>query len=259
MNSTRKKQIILILLAGLILAAGNIFQKEFKNAFYFISEPIQKPLWKAGNTLSGIKIFGGAGDLLLENEKLKKENRRLLEELATLKDVGQENEVLRKALDVGVKKEFAILLAEAFSTGFTSDSLLLDKGARDGIEEGMTVISGDKVFLGFVREVYDNYSKVWLPSHPESSVNVKLMESEAFGVVRGQGRGKLLLDLIPKDRPLLSGDLIVTRSFAGSYPENLLVGFVGQSETTDVSPFQQAQVDILMDLPPQKVLIIVNF
>lgn len=231
----------------ILLIAGNLFKNESRNVFYSFSGPIQKFL----------REFSGISRSNQEIEEIRSENLRLLEEVAELGELRRENETLRQALALGLDKDFTLSMAEV-SGGFSKDVLLLDKGEKDGVKKAMPVISQDKVLYGFVGEVYRNYSTVLLLSHPESSVNVRITNGDIDGEVRGEG-GSAVLDLIPQDADLKEGELIVTRSFAGKYPERLLVGFVGEVRASDVSPFKTAKVKLFSASIPEKLFIITDF
>lgn len=280
----RNKSWLLVLPALLlVLLLGNLFEEQLKGLFYWFSEPLQKSLWQAGYRIDKILSRLFKADLAQENELLSRENQRLWYELSRLYALEEENETLRKALGLEIGKEFRLLLAEVFSGSISNDVLLLNKGIGDGVKEGMPVISEEKVLYGFIKEVHNNYSVLRLLSNPESEVNVALiphsfstafsnspLNTEGFkkgagltdggieGEVRGKG-GRAILDLIPRTADLKGGELIVTKSFAGKYPQGLLVGFVGETEGDDLSPFRKANVELFSSPVPQKLFIIVDF
>lgn len=216
---------------------------EVKNFFYLISSPIQQVFWNAGDKISDFfEIISDIKNLKRENEELKLKIQTLEAENVALKELKKENELLRGALEIGLEKEFKLTLAEVIGKDISQDFILIDKGSRDGILEGLPVIAQQKVLIGKISDVYRNFSKVLLISNPKSSFDGKIIESEVFGLIRGKGNLRILFDLIPKEKEIKEGDLVVTSALGGVFPEGLIVGKISQVKKSDLEPFQMAQI-----------------
>ncbi|GAH71742.1 unnamed protein product, partial [marine sediment metagenome] len=169
--------IIVLLIAFFIVLNLTSFSKEVKNFFYLISSPIQKTLWRAGDNLSDFfEVISEIEKLKKENEELLLKNQALLAENTRLKELKKENEVLRKALEVGLEKEFKLLLTEVRGKDISQDALLINKGSKDGILKDFPVITQQKALIGKISEVYENFSKVILISNKENSFDVKISD-----------------------------------------------------------------------------------
>lgn len=248
-----KKRTVIIVIIGLLLVLSlNFFQKEVRGFFYSISVSVQKSLWKKGSDSS---IFFGAifeaKNLKQENENLKLKIQELLSEQVSLKEAEEENKILRDALNLGLQDEFKLELAEIIGKDVNQDSILIDKGLKDGISKGFAVITSQKVLMGTTAEVYQNYSRVLLISDKKTSLEVQISGTNTSGLVKGLGGFRVLLDLVPKENEIKEGDLVVSKGF--------LIGLVRRVEKIDVNPFQQAEISPLFDISKSdKVFIVLD-
>lgn len=240
------------------------FSKEVKNFFYLISSPIQKVFWGAGDRVSDFfETIAKIKDLKREHEELKLKIQTLEAENVALKELKKENEILREALEIGLEKEFKLTLSQVTGKDIFQDFILIDRGAKDGILEDLPVITQQKVLVGKINEVYRNFSKVLLISHPRSSFDGKIFvtrDTEVFGRVQGKGNLRILFDLIPKEKEIAEGDLVVTSALAGVFPEGLLIGEISQVTKSDLEPFQAAQIQPGFDIGDlEKLFILINW
>lgn len=253
--------IIVLLIAFFIVLNLTSFSKEVKNFFYLISSPIQKTLWRAGNNLSDFfEVISEIEKLKKENEELLLKNQALLSENTRLKELKKENEVLREALEIGLEKEFKLLLSEIRGKDISQDTLLINKGSKDGISKGFPVITQQKALIGKIGEVYENFSKVILISNKESSFDVKISDSDIRGVIKGKGNLKLFLDLVPREKEIKEGNLVVTTVLGGIFPKGLLVGEIKEVLKSDIQPWQGAKIKPAFDIKELETLfILINF
>lgn len=244
-----KKIIFVFVILFLIIWALNSLNKDsgflnnFKGFFYSLSQPIQKPLWQAGRNISGFfeGIFRG-GKIKEENEKLKRDYADLLSKEIIVDDLKKENEYLRKALDLGLNEEFKLVFAEIISRDISQDSILINKGLKDGLYKGMTVITEQKILLGKIGEVSDNFSRVILISNPESFFPVAIQAAQATGIVKGKGNGIFSLEEVPQGKEIKEDDIVLTTSLGGNFPKGLLVGKIRNVKKSDTEPFQKAEI-----------------
>jgi len=259
--SARKKKILIVIMGLLVILSLNFFQKEVKGFFYSFSAPIQKSLWGAGDRVSD--FFEGifrAENLKKEAEELKLKNQELLAENVSLQNLKKENQILREALEIGLEKDFKLELAEVIGKDIGQDSLLINKGLKNGISEGMPVITQQKTIVGRITEIYENFSRVRLISSKESSFDAEIIERDILGVVKGKGGLKIYLDLIPRQKELKEGDLVTSASLGGIFPQGLLIGLIEKVKQSDVSFYQQAEISPFFNVEEiENVFIILNF
>ncbi|NCS99840.1 rod shape-determining protein MreC [Candidatus Parcubacteria bacterium] len=230
-----------------------------KNFFYLVSEPAQKWLWQKGNNLS--IFFETISEIKslkkeLEDEKLK--NKTLMSENLALIELKKENEILRKALEIGFKKDFKSIFAQVIGKDVSQDSILIDQGSKDGIKVGLPVISQQKTLVGKISQVYENFSKVMLISNKESSFDAKITDTETYGIVKGKGNFELYFDLVPKDQKISEGDFLVTSALGGVFPPGLLIGEIKEIKNSDVELFQKAEIKPAFNIKELEFLFVIT-
>ena len=274
LSINKKSNNLLKVLIGVVvflffLGILNIFVSPIKNCFYTISAPIQKVFWTAGESSS---LFLGsilrAGSLTKENSDLKAENQNLLFQIASLQSIAQGNKAQSDVSIACQNSGFKLLMAGVI--GLDGDDILsINKGSADGILEGMPVINQQNVLFGKIFKVYKNFSQIILVSNKNSVINVKVQQdlvdtldakSEIDGVVKGSGRLSAYLDLIPIDIKINSQDILVTSSIEKLFPKDLLVAEITKVEKNDQKPFQQAQINLFLDVKgADNLFVITNY
>jgi len=261
--SSRSKFGIIIAVLIILLVVFNLtgFSKSIRSLFFSISWPIQKSFWGIGDSISN--FFGSISEgerVWLENEELKLKIQELTAENVALSNLKEENESLRGALDLGLKKEFELSFAEIISKDVSQDFILIDKGSKDGIEKGMPVITWQKALVGRVYEVYNGFSKVILISSKESSFDAQISGQDISGVVKGKGNLSLYLDFVPKEEEVKKDDIVVTTSLGELFPSGILVGKISDIKKSDLEPFQEDNISPAFDLKETRdVFVITNY
>jgi len=251
--------ISVLLVAFFVVLNLTAFSDEIKNFFYLVSSPIQKNLWQQGHKFSNFfETIAEIKKLKKENEELKLKNQESLAQIAQLLELKKENEILRTALGIGLEKEFKLVLAEVVGKDISQDSILINKGSKDGISKNLPVIGQQKTLVGKISEVYENFSRVTLISNKESSFDAEIPENDISGVVKGKGNLQLFLDLVPQEKEIKEGNLIITTSLGEIFPEGLLVGQVGKVLRSDIEPFQQAKIRPAFDIKKLKIIFIIT-
>lgn len=239
------KTLIVILVITCFLLLAKIGDGQIKNTFYFISSPFSKALWKGGDWVSD--FFGGLfriGAIRKENQELLRQNLTLFKEVADLKSKEEENKFLRSALDLGLEKKFKLALGELVFEDVEHDLVVISAGRKDGIVEGMAVITKEEILVGKVKKSFSDFSEVELISSPGIVFDVEIQgEKSSLGVARGKGRGEVQFDLVPKEEKIEKGAVALTTALGGAFPKGLLVGVLREVIKTDVEPFQRGTIE----------------
>ncbi len=136
--------------------------------------------------------------------------------------------------------------------------IYLNRGARDGLTEGMPVVTEDGL-VGRISQVSANASEVLLITDPISAVNARLLNSRAEGSVRGQATG-LRMTYIDLNASLQEGDTVITSGLGGNFPEGIIIGQVTSIRQFGFELFQETEVRSLNDFERlETVLVITNF
>lgn len=228
----------------IFLNPKKVFNPLFE-IFFKLSLPLQKTFYALNQKASNSLIFWNSlNEIKEENKKLIKENNTLLVEAVNQKELQRENEELRKQLGLIPSQSFN--LEASFVVGQNPQKLgswiLIDKGEKAGIRAGMPVIVSRGILIGEVGEVYSDVAKVILLTDSESVINVRDLETEAKGVVKGKFGLGLVLEMVSQDDTLNAGDSIITSGLGGDLPKGLLVGKIQEPKASLDQIFQEATV-----------------
>ena len=247
------KFVALLFFVGALLIL-NVSSQSVRGTFAQVVAPMQSFIWK-----SGISVTESFSEISQERAReLEEENFLLRGKLLSLEEMTKENERLREMFDSVAIKEFDLLFSEIIGKEVERDVLLLSKGTEDGVEVGMPVITQGKVAVGTIGEVFDHTSKVHLLSLKDGVSDVRVQGREVVGVLRGQGRYRALLDLIPQEDELKEGDVIVTSALGGVFPDNLLVGKIQSIEKSDLTAFQGGKIELFFQVKKENSLFIMR-
>lgn len=246
--------------AGIVFCL-NYYQENVKSFFYGVSGFSQKALWAAGKGTADFatSVFS-ANKLKSEKDALSCSNQELLAKIASLEALKKENDELRNALGLGLEKEYNLLLAEVTGKDISQDFITINKGSIDGVSRNMPVVTGHKVLVGRISDVFKNYSKVMLLSNKKSSFDASVKEKEITGVIKGEGNFRILFDLLPQDKEILREDVVISSSYGGIFPADFLVGKVVSVRKNDIDSFQQAEISPSFDInTTSDIFIITNY
>ncbi len=255
----KKNRIIVFTAVFLIIFSLNLFNGTIKNFFYNFSYPIQNVFWQAGEKTSDFfSTIGNIDNIKKENESLLLKIQELSRNNIELKIIEKENEELRKALDIGLEKEFELITADIGGKQGLEDSLLINKGFKDGISEGMPVITSQKVLVGKIEKAYENFSIIQLLSDKKTSLSAGIFERDIDGIIRGLGASRIVFDLIPMDSKIEQGDNVLSTGLEGVFPKNLLIGEVKSIEKDNTAPYQKAEIKSAFNVKETKTVFIIK-
>jgi rod shape-determining protein MreC len=191
--------------------------------------------------------FASISSLAEKNSRLENELTDLKSKLSELKEIKNENEILRSQLDFESKVPIKTTPARVIS--YEPDNvrkfLTIDKGSRNGLSKGMPVISGG-VLVGTLDQVDSFSSKVFLVNDPEFRIRAIGQDSRASGIVKGQIGQGLILEKVAQNDSIAIGEYVIT---AGSenVPKGILIGQIDGISKSDNSIFQTANLKILIN------------
>lgn len=163
---------------------------------------------------------------LLEREAALEHRVQLREaELIRIDELRAENRELRELLETSRRVDLAFKAAELINVDLNpySHRVMVNRGRRDGIEVGQTVIDADGV-IGQVDRVGLNSAQVILISDPDHALPVQVQRTGFRTIAYGTGRiTTLRLNDLPMNVDLETGDVLVTSGLGGIYPPGLPV------------------------------------
>ncbi|NTV30804.1 rod shape-determining protein MreC [candidate division WWE3 bacterium] len=199
-----------------------------------------------------------------ENQSLREQISSLTETAVTIETLQSENNVLKEQLDVkdSVTEQKVLASVIGFSDENQSVVMMLNKGAADGVKDGLVVIVG-KSLVGKVTRVTDHVSYVLPPYAVDSRVPAKIIHQNSDvgkGIVRGQFNSRMILTDVLQDINIEKGDIIATSGEGGVYPANLSIGKVSEVSSAENEIFKNAVIEPLWDLKNLKsAFIVLNY
>jgi rod shape-determining protein MreC len=248
-NVLRSRALAAILVLSVILAWLVLDQlgptNPIRDTFSRVLSPVQFVLQRAVSPIS--KVANGVVHVVRlgsENEALRNENAELRNLVMLLQEARLENENLRRELEFkSAVPNYHLLSAEVI--GHDPNNLLqyliIDRGADDGLEPGMPVLTADGL-VGRISRVNHSSATVMLISDPSSSVSALIQRSRATGLVQGYPGQELVMRYIPQGEEVEVGDVVLTSGLGGSFPKRLVIGQVASVKRADVEMFQEARV-----------------
>ena len=177
----------------------------YKDFYYFVS----KPFWP-GQFQKEVLINSLDQEYLIKLNLLKKDNKRL-REILYLQESSNSDSISAAVI--------------SRKTGSWWRQIILNKGSKDGVEIGSTVI-GPGGLLGRVHSTSLFTSSVTLLTSPQSKVGVWLDRIQINGLLVGLGDDYPNLILYSKNADIKVGDFISSAPASTLFPPNIPIGIV---------------------------------
>jgi rod shape-determining protein MreC len=254
-----------IVISLLLIAASHWGALDpVENAVSTVVSPLQRGLRNATNPvadwLSNLTELNGLSD---ENKALRTENERLQDEVARLRESEiklQEMEKLLQVEQTFPDQEFLATNILAKDPSNLKEVVAIDRGKRDGVREGMVVVTEGHSLVGTVTSVHDSYAWVTLITDPNSAVSAMVQESRAQGVVTGSYSRQLSIEFVAQGAVVKEGDAVITSAIGGHYPAGLVIGKVTAVQSTPQELFKKVSVEPLASLAHlEMVLVLTSF
>lgn len=226
--------------------------------------PIQRGISYFSYWITGSQsVFPQIEDLKNKNSELTKEKEILKQQLADYQLVLEENKILKEQMNLTQKyPELKTLssLVIADNTNNWNKILVINQGKNDGVQIGMNVIS-DKGLVGYIKEVYDNTSKVMCIVDSSSSVSGRVTKTKEAVVCRGelgrQEQSQMKLMYIPTDVKLAVGDIVETSGQGGIYKKGITIGEIVEVVETNNNLESYAIVQSAVDFSTLEYVLVV--
>lgn len=214
------------------------------------------------------KVFGSVEDFVKdyiflknmrrENEELRRQVAELESKVASYHEAYVENLRLRRLLDFKVSTRAETIAAQVIMHDMTGwfQTLMIDKGFRDGISPDMAVVNDEGV-IGRVLDVSDRNCRVLLLTDPGSSVDAIIQRNRVRGILAGKDASGCVLKYVRGNLDVQVGDLVVSSGKDGLYPKGLRLGVVQGVYKDPVDLFQRIDIKPLVRLSAlEEVLVI---
>lgn len=179
----------------------------------FLTAAVEVPIAFVGKSFVSIpQFFSSTMDQ--DVREIREENLRLQKKMLDLQLLERENKALRDQF-ISEKPLSTMLLparivaAPRFVPGVTPpETLIIDKGERDGVVVGQGVVFGGYL-VGKVYKTSQHLSEVMLITNKNFSTVARVVESQALGVVKGEGGGEMVFGNVTLSETMRVGDSVV--------------------------------------------------
>jgi len=178
-------------------------------------------------------------ELALENAKLKE--KLINYELRPI----VEKDTLNKP-----KGQYELITARVVnnSTANANNYLTINRGAKDGIQRDMGVISKNGI-VGITRSAGNDFAVINSLLHRRTSISAMIKHSGAYGGLKWIGNNPRVVNLtaIAKHYKVTVGDTIVTSDYSTHFPAGLMIGVVEETDLPSGNSFHDIKVRLSND------------
>lgn len=212
---------------------------------------------------SGAENFTDVETLRQRNADLEIALAKFQAELVELREVASDYQRISALLNYTASTQNEEFVAANVIANADPNNLLrtivIDKGARDGLAVGMPVVT-QLGLVGRIVNVAANASRVLLVTDPSSAISGRLQTSRDEGSVIGLPSGDLRMTFIPLEAKVQEGDIVITSGLGGNLPSDIVIGQVISAQQLQYELYQEAVVRSLNNFDTLEiVLVVTNF
>ncbi|MFH0891485.1 MAG: rod shape-determining protein MreC [Candidatus Falkowbacteria bacterium] len=200
-------------------------------------------------------------DLAAEIGLLRERMNELTAENTRFKIIEEENKNLREHLGFLTQNEYRYVMANVISRGDIADmsgrteTIIIDKGLKDGIYSGLGVVSSEGIIVGRVVDAKDNISQVYLTNNGKCKLAAAVLSSaKTSGVVEGELGLTIKMNFIPQNEEIKTEDIIITSGLEEMIPRGLVIGRVLEVIKESNEVWQTAVIEPMAD--PEDLIIV---
>jgi len=233
-----------------------------RDAVGLFSYPVQTSYQMFSRAIN--RIFdreGDEDDLKLRIQELEAQLKDAATDYVELTALREENELLKKQLDYTEEQNYSDVTAKVLTyiNSPNEKYLIVNRGARHGVQSGQPVMSGDGLLIGRTTEVENRIAKIALITDPRSKVPVKILgEDKTIGIASGSYGAILKMELIPTQEGIAVNDIVVTSNLEEHIPSNLIVGMINEINIHGNEPFKTALVEPMADFYDIQIVSIIT-
>jgi rod shape-determining protein MreC len=218
----------------------SLFQIAFNGAAHWLSGT-----WSALGELKRLRLeLSEARDKLVEYERASRD----------LTELRRENQALRSQLGFAASLTYRYIPARlvAKDPGNLFSTMVLDRGSRHGVRQGMPVVAFQGGLQGLVGRVVTAglaTCAVQPITDPDSYEAARLANSRFDGLISGGSAERLVMSYVKK-LALLEvqyGELVVTSGMGQAFPEGVHIGRVREMQAKGYEASLELQVEPIVD------------
>ena len=224
-----------------------------------ITAPIQTAIsWTLEQTVDVYQGYLYLWNVKTQNTRLFEENRKLLGQIASLKEAQNENTRLREILNFQEKLKLETIVARVIAKDVSTEfrAVRINRGEDAGIKKGMAVITYEGV-VGRVMRTTASTADVVTILDLLSAVDGVIERSRARGVVEGLTDELCQLKFTLRTDDIQVGDLLLSSGLGGIYPRGVAVGTVSRVKKKQFGISQEVEVKPTVDFTKLEEVMIV--
>lgn len=209
---------------------------------------------KISNFFSNIKNIA---NLKEENEMLKKKVSLLEEENRNYLNIIGKTDYLRNEVRLLENTNFNLIEAQVTGKepGNWFGRFTVDKGLKDGVEKGNTVVQGVQIdqntviegIVGRVVDVGDNWAKVVSIVDEESRIAFKILRTQDGGIISGNVDRKITGYLFDDKADVIKGDKLFTSGLGGAFVKDIYIGEIDSVISDDKELMKTIEIKPAID------------
>lgn len=214
-----------------------------------ITSPIQTAIsWTLEQAVDVYQGYVYLWDVKNQNTRLFEANRKLLGQIASLKEAQNENARLRELLNFQEKMKLETIVARVIAKDVSTEfrAVRLNRGESAGIKKGMAVITYEGV-VGRVMRTTASTADVVTILDLLSAVDGVIERSRARGVVEGLTDELCQLKFTLRTDDIQVGDLLLSSGLGGVYPRGVAIGTVLRVKKKQFGITQDVEVKPTVD------------
>ncbi len=167
--------------------------------------------------------------LRAENQRLRRSNIQLADEVYQLREARLENIRLRRKLEFKERSSYDLVAARVVGQSIDAvrNTITLNVGKNNGVREQMPIVS-ESGLVGRVVLTSDNYSIGQVLLNMDFRTSAKVERSRIDGIVQWDGSTHLRLSNVAKTLDVNEGDVIVTSEYSNIFPPGIFIGIVSR-------------------------------
>lgn len=248
-----------------------IFLEIVSCYFIFSENSYQRSVFlNSSNEVSG-RIYASTSSIS-SYFGLKEENKSLLEQNGILRDrifqlegylfdLESDSLTTLAYLDSHYESDNEYIAARVINNSVSQihNFITIDKGAKDGIEVGMGVISHEGV-VGEVRAVSSNFAVLQSLLNPDSKYSCKIKSTNAFSSLEWSTMDSryVLMKEYPSYESVHVGDTVITSGYSDVFPSDVLVGTVSDFTVNKDLNQYEITVELSTDFNALKNVLVVK-
>lgn len=255
--------VIIGILPLIALNAGNKKPSELyllDRVVVQITAPVQSAIaWCISTGWSTLQDYLLLIEVRQNNEQLAQQNRRLLNEIASYREMVLENERLKKLVkfsnETPGRKTMARVIARDITPNFKS--IRINKGSDHGVKRGMAAITHEGI-VGRIIRVSSGYSDVLTLLDSSSAVDALVQRNRSRGIIEGTSRTNLAMKYLRRTDDIRVGDVVISSGTGGLFPKGLVIGKVVEVKKETWGITQEVEVFPNVDFSKLEEVIVIK-